>query len=404
MAEVSEKGSSPYNLRKNVPRKGPSPRKPIRGNEAIVNGNEVGSSEDEIDSTPTKKGSSSPGVVNVSISSKNGASPSPKSIKTRSPAGSPQSDKGFSSNSSFEKSPSLHKRTDKKAKHQSSKRLNQEEQSNNQEEQSNNQEEQSNSWPFAALTIVVVVLGIVIFRNPHILSNSDHVQPELNPDGNTRISYDHFQERFQELKMKFPGQARDFWRTVFGMLRPMVVENNPAAPAVFMMVVPKNQQGESRTAECLAKQLLSLYSGLFNRSLGSQGSRIHITEDLKHESPAEDKKELDNKLRYIFDQSQEKGVILDNFESLSPFAALLLHGYCDGDNAPYKDVLFIQVVHMDRQAGEITSQKNYMDKYLKELWIRDLDEDKIQPLLTRIANNVAMVTPENEQTLRQHCQ
>ncbi|XP_060071203.1 torsin-1A-interacting protein 2-like [Ylistrum balloti] len=389
MAEVNKVGGSPYNLRKNAPSKGPSPRKPIRKNDKKENDNEIDFSGDEIDSSPQRKESTSPDARNISKLSEDGQSPPRKSPKTCSPVGSSQSDHGFSSNSSFERSPSPCK--SKKAEHSTQEAS----------KKSSSGERSFHSYAFIVLAIVMVLFGI--YSNCHFFNNTDNIRGNLTPEGNTKISFDHFQRRFKDLKMKFPGQERIFWRTIFGLLRPMIVETNPAAPAVFMMVVPKNQDGESRTAECLAKQLLTLYSGLFNRSHGSQGSHIHITRDLSHESPAVEKKELDNKLHYIFGQSQGKGVILDNFESLTPFAALLLHGFCDGDNAPYKDVLFIQVVYTDMKAEEITSQKNYMDKYLKELWISDLDEDKIQPLLTRIANNVAMVSPETEQTLQKNC-
>lgn len=384
MAEARREGSSPYNLR--TGRKGPSPRRPLRENVS-----DLESSEDEIDSSPRKE-TSSPGFENVSVSTREGISPQ-SSRNTRSPAATPQSVKSVSSNSSFERSPTPCKRSPVKSVHDKSKGPNQQEQANN-----------SAYYIFSASVIVIlIVLAGNFLVKGNFDANVSTIRADLDPDGGSRISFHHFQERFKELKAKFPEQEKDFWRTVFGLLRPKIVEKNPIAPAVFMMVVPDNQHGESRTAECLAKQLLTLYTGLFNRSMGSQSSHIHITRDLMHKSPAEDKKELDNKLQNIFDKSQGKGVILDNFESLSPFAALLLHGYCDGDNAPYKDVLFIQVVHTDKQVGEITSQRNYMDKYLKELWVNELDEDKIQPLLTRIANNVAIVTPENEKTLHQHC-
>ncbi|XP_021362377.1 torsin-1A-interacting protein 2-like [Mizuhopecten yessoensis] len=395
MASISDEGGSPYNLRKKIPHKGPSPRAPIRKKDEKVNNYDSSSAEEERESTSPLKESPSPGVVDVSKSSKGGSLSPQKSRKTRSPAGSPQSDKGFSSNSSFEQSPSPVRRSNTKQSRSAQKTST----------GSSQAQSQSSMFINALGIVVVVVLACILYHYvPYApISNEDPFKGNLDPDENTRISFEHFQDKFMEFKMKFPGQDRNFWRTVFGMLRPMIVEPNPAAPAVLMMVVPENQHGESPTAECLARQLLTLYSGLFNRSLGSQESCIHIKNDLKHESAAKDKKELDKKLQYVFGQSAGKGVILDNFESLSPFAALLLHGYCDGDNAPYKDVLFIQIVHTNKQAEELTSQKNFMDKYLTDLWISDLDEDKIQPLLTRIANNVAMVTPENEQTLSQNC-
>lgn len=335
---------------------------------------------------------SSPSSVNVSVRSSITEESPPKRRSNN--VGSPKSNKSLSSDSSFEKSPLKIQRQKPSAGRPPTKQK--------------QQPESPCNWRRVGVVLVLILAVLAMYTQGllptqrSVVSNGP-IAANLDPEERARLLFETFKGRFQELKSRFPLQSVTFWRTIFGSLRPMIAEPDPLAPAVLMLVVPRDQQGETKTADCVAKQLLNMYSGLFNMSDSSKLSHIHILQDLNHASPASDKRELDDKLQHVFGVARGKGVILDSLESLAPLATLLLHGYCDGDNAPYKDVLFIQIVHTDRLAREIMGRNNYMDEYLTERWISELDEDKIQPLLTRIANNVALVTPEYEQTLINHC-
>jgi hypothetical protein len=46
-----------------------------------------------------------------------------------------------------------------------------------------------------------------------------------------------------------------------------------------------------------------------------------------------------------FENEHFRSIAVDHFEQLSPRASLLFHGYCDGDNAPFKNVAIVFILH-----------------------------------------------------------
>ena len=74
-------------------------------------------------------------------------------------------------------------------------------------------------------------------------------------------------------------------------------------------------------------------------------------------------------------------------EALSPEAALLLHGYCDGDNAPYKQAMLILGLYLDQPVANDKAAESA----LKKMWVSKLSEDKVAALLSRVANNIVLL-------------
>ncbi|KAJ8300532.1 hypothetical protein KUTeg_022051 [Tegillarca granosa] len=231
----------------------------------------------------------------------------------------------------------------------------------------------------------------------HVVSNAKEAPQEPV----ARPSYQQFKDdNLKNLMNDFPSQnSKQFWQVLRAAIKRILTEEDPKYPAILLFAIPKDPSA-SLTGSCLAHHLthqLNVFHGLENKAF------IDIDKDLTHKSAAGDKKELDEKLINLYGVRESKGVAVDHFEKLSPMASLLFHGYCDGDHAPYKNVSMVLVLHTDINQDNILTNKSAVDDFLQNLWAKELDGDKIPPLISRIANNVAIVTPEDEHSIRKLC-
>jgi len=69
-----------------------------------------------------------------------------------------------------------------------------------------------------------------------------------------------------------------------------------------------------------------------------------------------------------------------------------MHGICDNSNAPFKNIIIVIMLEVPSDEIEMTDDE-IVEKTLYALW-SDISIDTIASLLSRIANNVALVTTE----------
>ena len=198
---------------------------------------------------------------------------------------------------------------------------------------------------------------------------------------------DIFLQDFKELKNSFPSQDARFWKIIGGQVK-RVLSNDSTYPAVILLGTPG---GYEALGTCLAKRVISTLNNVVEMS----GKMYIDIASLDRGSPAKTKFDLDQNLKSIFDES--KGAIIDNVENLPAKAALLLHGYCDGDNAPYKDVVLFLMLHTDLTQDKLNDK--VVEKSLTDLWGSELGVDEMPALCARIANNIVILTPEEDETL-----
>ena len=203
-----------------------------------------------------------------------------------------------------------------------------------------------------------------------------------------------FMADMNRIKSRFPSQTTQFWKIVRVSLKRIIKENYPDYPAVLLLVVPSGPKS-SKTGTCIAKQLTKIVNTLYNVT---SAKIIDIPSDIGHTTPDDEKKDLDNQIKNSFENEHFRSIAVDHFEQLSPRASLLFHGYCDGDNAPFKNVAIVFILHTNLDLKSLQGDPTLIDKHLMELWSSSdspLDRDKIDPLLARVANNAAVVTAED---------
>ena len=171
----------------------------------------------------------------------------------------------------------------------------------------------------------------------------------------------------------------------------------PERPVVVML---SGQPGTGPTTACIAKHLGILYT----KALGGPKHPIQPISvngsDFVRRNADEAKTKLDDQLASGFDNSS-KAAIIHRFDRLPACSILLFHSYCENDNAEYKEVAIILTVEFDESIAMETSSSfkdidTHVGRHLTRYWSAcpDIQRDKKDAMLSRVANNVALVTEE----------
>ncbi|KAK6194417.1 hypothetical protein SNE40_000053 [Patella caerulea] len=234
--------------------------------------------------------------------------------------------------------------------------------------------------------VVIAIIAIV-------LSLSNEEKPSSIPLSDR---FKEFGNDVDDLKNVFLNQDKRFWRTVKASGRHVLNVTEPEYPAVLLFITNMNldPQNKMDVSSCLARKISQGFN-VANEKTGP--SPVIDCDQLDQSSQDGGKWQFDKNLRNYLDGNY-KAVVIDNLEHLSPQAALLLHGICDGDNAPYKDVMIILVLHTDQRNLDGRSGEDF----LRNMWERELDSDKVGALMSRVANNAVIVNSELK-TLESTC-
>lgn len=197
--------------------------------------------------------------------------------------------------------------------------------------------------------------------------------------------FDTFSEKVDELKGKYTEQNERLWRVVKSCTRHVFDSQEVTYPAVLLMV---SERGNAAQAAALAEDVGQRFESILSEQASlSKAASLNLTVLPGKVEANKQKLDLDNWLKQKLNDPHT-AVILNHLEILSPEAALLLHDYCDNNNAPYKRVMLILGLYLEQpvdspQAAELE---------LKKMWMSKLSEDKVGALLSRVANNIALVT------------
>lgn len=249
--------------------------------------------------------------------------------------------------------------------------------------------------------LVIIIAILLYYMNPQMLQFGTYQNAENSnsTDPLVKIKED-FKKYLSELQRTFTTQDKDFWKKIKVPVLRVIKEEEPEYPAVLLLVVPKGES-TSQTATCLAKKYRSNLSKLY-RGSGNINEAYIDAQTLSSSGSVENiKYDLDNKIKELLDNTNTElpTMVIDHIEALDPNVMLLFHGYCDGDYAPHKKALILFVLHTNLDSKEFKNLDRTVDGLLQSLWGKNLDADKIPPLIARIANNKAMIHEEKMSSL-----
>ena len=254
--------------------------------------------------------------------------------------------------------------------------------------------------------IALAVVGIVFLLwviLPYFKGATDPVLKSEAPSKSQRqIILENLGSEFQELRWKFPQQDRRLWSVVAAATKRVVQDEYPVQPAVLMLVSPPGgSDGDgSDVTDCLATHITDAIRRAHNNS---KALKLNLHEFVTSSGKAPDvlKLELDDMLSSSFTSGNKAG-LLYNIQDLPSRTAMLFHSYCDNENAPFKDITITFTVKIDASVQQAYTNDEEIEGYFYKLW-SDLDRDTLSPLLSRVANSIAVARREDEQVMEQHC-
>ena len=189
----------------------------------------------------------------------------------------------------------------------------------------------------------------------------------------------------KELSEQFKGQDADTWVRINAAVKRVIISE--VRPATIIMMYNDNSK---LTAHCLAAQLAKIITKAYQEK--SEPGIINLT-DSYGMSANDYKMYLDDEIQKYF-RSGSKVVILQNLQDLYGNTAALLHGYCDTDNAPYKDAFYVLTLQVPDVVGG-NRLETHVENVLQPAWEKDLGKDNFFALMSRISNSVVHVKRED---------
>jgi len=204
-----------------------------------------------------------------------------------------------------------------------------------------------------------------------------------------------FRSDLRSLASKFPNQSSETWKMVSATLKsPM--SPSPEYPGVLVLL---STPSSLETANCLAMKLVELASKSFSKSgLHSPSSNQLVISSLSLPSvdPLQAKEELTSLLHSSL--ASWGATAITYLHHLHPVPALTLHAFADNTNAPYKQAAIILSVSDNTEGQEMevgdTVEKR-VERILAREWNKELGEDKLYALISRLVVSVAEVKRED---------
>lgn len=247
---------------------------------------------------------------------------------------------------------------------------------------------------------VAIILGVILLFAFAYYAGLFHGQPEKQPIMTAFTSRDdliqNFNERFAVLKASFPQQTERFWKILRASTKPVMASANPRAPAT--LIIAGKSGADFRAGQCIAER----FSALVDEVYGSTGVLKLRQADIEayRSDSAGLKLYLDQQMRAHFENGG-RAFLLDRMHLVPGKAMEIYHGYCDNDNAPFKDVSIVFTV-------ECPGDKSYPDErdveyFLEDVWAQELENNVYSSLSTRVSNMIAIANAESQDTFRKHC-
>lgn len=227
------------------------------------------------------------------------------------------------------------------------------------------------------LFIYGLVVGIILV--PIVLGGvAYHARVQHHPEAVMQK----FISNFQSLQKQFPSQESEAMKTIRVAVK-SILKNKPPRPAVIILL-PMDKTAETTTI-CLSRTLATV----IEKSHGNlQGIGFLDGTELANVNPTECKHKLDDSVNDTFSTHGRRVIVVDHLEHLPADCILAFHGFCDDTNAPYKNVVYIFILHL-------TETQRTREIPVTDPWSKSLSLDKRSALNSRIGANVAFIKPEN---------
>jgi len=207
-----------------------------------------------------------------------------------------------------------------------------------------------------------------------------------------------FRSDLKSLVTKFPNQTSSTWKMISATLKsPM--SSHPEYPGVLVLL---SNPSSLATANCLANKLVALSSKSFSKPglVPPHPSQLVIPAlSLPSVDPHAAKEQLTSLLHSSL--SAWGATAITSLHLLHPVPALTLHAFADNSNAPYKQAVLILSLseELDAEQDPTSTIEKRAERVLIREWSKELGEDKLYALISRLVVSVAEVQREEGEVL-----
>jgi len=261
-------------------------------------------------------------------------------------------------------------------------------------EEARNFEKLGNPWIFGIISIIVIVLAVLLALLFNVRGHSTNGE---------RYRED-FEAKVAKLQHQFPNQNHVLWNALRRLGSEHIVEyfntssSEPSRPLVFVLVsTPDNSEELNCFSEGVATAFLN--KGDYGVLDGSNITR-------RSQSKPDVDEDIERRLK---SSSTYPVLLVKDLGSLPYDVASVFFKYCDNEDAPYPQAIFIFTLTIDGDNSvlssstrkEITS-KSY--EYLTTVAWKDADKAKTDALIARIVNPYPLsVIKEDSSMLKEVC-
>ena len=252
-------------------------------------------------------------------------------------------------------------------------------------------------WYLLVLLVLLVLLASICVPSIFFMFHSDsslekaNRRPKLSSSNIQSLQEPSVSEKLiireiKEISSQFRHQSKNVWLNTVAALN-SIVTDEPSQPAVLLLISSKSEEAK-KTLSCLSLQLATATNKVFNTSTEMM---TQVDGFIEFDRQEEIRAELDKKLKSILNQSF--AVVVPQLQEIPPYAAMILHGYCDNFLAPFKKRVIILTAAFGSQMIETQPQ---VERYLRRLWDAEMGIDQSASLISRVANIPIFVKPEVE--------
>ncbi|XP_072016461.1 uncharacterized protein [Amphiura filiformis] len=228
----------------------------------------------------------------------------------------------------------------------------------------------------------------------------DHVEPQ-----HFRFRLPRFKKHMAKLQQQFPSQNYRLWDVIGGACQSHI--KNPPDLVNPVIILLAGSTGSATTFGCLATSLAFMFDDILQASQNP----IIINGTVHHdEDSGETKSKIHDQMTTGF-TNLSKSAVIHNLDDLPPCSVIIFHSYCDNEFAPFKDAAIIHTVQVETNSTYLhaLSPKDFdkvVSNHLRNCWEpckEHMTPDKQDAMLSRVANNIALVMPESDIELVGNC-
>lgn len=239
----------------------------------------------------------------------------------------------------------------------------------------------------------LLCIGVVIIALLYFIESDDALTDFCDPYKSNNCS-DFLKQQMENLSKKHENQDKRLFHVLRAAAMLHVVYNpKPLRPIVIMVY---NCHDRPILEEAIYSDISKVYEAVLSPNRRRGTLEINCEEFVGKESDV-----VQESILKAFENGYEKEgsrvAVVHHFDLLPSCSVLTFHNLCNNDDAPYKDMAIILTVTGEKKNADMNESKaleQIISKKFQEKW-KDCPEylpaDKIDAMLSRIANNVVVL-------------